>query len=229
MRIRVQFRAAEALRSIEVIFRQASDVAPVLRRWGGWLRKDADQHFEQQPGWAPLAQSTQERLDHTRTAKVTARGTVRKSYERAAGQQILARLRKGAINADTQLAELRRLSRGGSAKSSLQDGTRRYSKALESLRKQLDRARTTGKRQGGDKRASEKHSLLGKLRKSIMATAKGASVVVESRVPWAGVHNQGGGAGKGAQIPARTFLEITQEGAAALAEIALDHFLGGGR
>jgi phage gpG-like protein len=51
-------------------------------------------------------------------------------------------------------------------------------------------------------------------------------VVVESRVPWSGIHNRGGAAGRGAQIPPRPFLEVTQDGARALAAIALEHFLG---
>lgn len=225
MRLNVQFRAADALRTVEIVFRQAKDVQPVLRRWGGWLRKDAQRHFEEQPGWPGLADSTRARLEQTRTSAITARGTVRRSYEKRAAVQLAAQLRKGVVNADTKLAELRRLARGGSTRYTLQSGTRRYDRAIDRLRSQLDKARA-GRRVGGDRRASERHALLGRLRGSITAVVRGAAVVVESRVPWSKIHNQGGTAGHGSRIPARTFLEITQEAARALADIALEHFLG---
>lgn len=227
LRLNVSFKADGAIRTFDIIARNARDVAPMLRRWGGWLRADAKKHFEEQPGWAPLAQSTQERLKATRTSKITAAGQVRKSYLRRSEAGFRAAAKRGIINSGTQIAELRRLAAGGSTRYSLQAGQRRQSKALESLRRGLEKARTTGKRVGGDKRASENHRLLGKLGGSIVATIEGVKVRVESRVPWSGVHNEGGTAGKGARIPARVFLEITPEAAQALADIALDHFMKG--
>jgi len=99
---------------------------------------------------------------------------------------------------------------------------------VERLRVQPQKQQATGKRQGGDRRQAERHQVLGQLRKSLDTTLKAASVVLEARPPWSGVHNHGGTAGKGGKtkIPVRTYLEVVQETAAALAGIALDHFFG---
>ena len=114
----------------------------------------------------------------------------------------------------------------GSTSYSLQAGQRRQGAAVDRLRRQLAKAQTTGKRVGGDKRAIEKHGLLGKLASSIGAKAQGLRVVVESAVAWSRVHNEGGTVGHAAAVPERRFLEITQEAVQALAQIALDHLLG---
>lgn len=50
--------------------------------------------------------------------------------------------------------------------------------------------------------------LLGKLASSIVTKVDDGTLIVESKVPWAGVHNDGGAAGKGAQIPKREFLKL---------------------
>lgn len=232
--LNVTFRAGGALETVQAIFRRAEDVRPVLRRWGGWLRADAKKHFEEQPGWEPLAESTRERLEHTRMGAVTTQGKLRASYVRKSESAFLAQLKGGKVNSGVKLAELRRLARGGSTRHSLQDGTRRYSKALERARVLLAKAeaqKAAGKavNVGGktaDKRAIESHQLLGKLRTAIRAKAEETRVVVENAIPWSRIHNEGGTAGRGARIPARVFLEITQRAAAELAQIALDHFMG---
>lgn len=232
--LNVSFRAGGALETVQAIFRRAEDVRPVLRRWGGWLRSDAKKHFEEQPGWEPLAESTRERLEQTRMGAVTTQGKLRASYVRRTESQLLGQLKTGKVNSGVKLAELRRLARGGSTAHSLQDGTRRYSKALERARVLLAKAeaqKAAGKavNVGGktaDKRAIESHQLLGKLRTAIRAKAEETRVVVENAIPWSRIHNEGGTAGRGARIPARVFLEITQRAAAELAQIALEHFMG---
>ena len=52
--------------------------------------------------------------------------------------------------------------------------------------------------------------LLGGLAGSIRAKISGGTLTLESRVPWAGVHNEGGKVGNGATVPARPFLEWTE-------------------
>ena len=250
--LNVSFRAGGALETVQAIFRRAEDVRPVLRRWGGWLRKDAKEHFEQQPGWEPLAESTRERLEHTRMGAVTTQGKLRASYVRKSESAFLAQLKGGKVNSGVKLAELRRLARGGSTSFSLQDGTRRYSKGLERARvllakaeeqkrlaaRQREEDRLDGEQRVGgyqkvdvggkaaNKRAIESHQLLGKLRTAIRAKAEETRVVVENAIPWSRIHNEGGTAGRGARIPARVFLEITQRAAAELAQIAIEHFMG---
>jgi len=46
-----------------------------------------------------------------------------------------------------------------------------------------------------------------------------------SRIPWAGVHNDGGTANNGAVIPRRTFLEWTPERVEMFAKMANDYIL----
>ena len=241
--LNVAFRAGGALETVQAIFRRAEDVKPVLRRWGGWLRADAKEHFEQQPGWEPLAESTRERLEHTRTSAVTVQGKLRASYVKRSESAFLGQLRAGKVNSGVKLAELRRLARGGSTRHSLQDGTRRYSKALERARQLMDKAQGPTPKKHGDKRgeflralggktanrrAIESHQLLGRLRTAFRAAVQEASVVVENAVPWSRIHNEGGTTGRGGRtrIKARVFLEITARAAAELANIALEHFLG---
>lgn len=53
--------------------------------------------------------------------------------------------------------------------------------------------------------------LLGRLASSIKARIEGTLFILESTVKWAGVHNYGGAAGNGAQIPRRSFLAWRSE------------------
>jgi phage gpG-like protein len=46
-----------------------------------------------------------------------------------------------------------------------------------------------------------------------------------SRIPWAGIHNEGGTANHGAQIPKRTFLEWTPDRVEMFAKMANDYIL----
>jgi phage gpG-like protein len=50
-------------------------------------------------------------------------------------------------------------------------------------------------------------------------------LVIESAIDWAGVHNDGGTAGKGARIPKRTFLEWTPERIEKFIEIAQQYVI----
>ena len=56
------------------------------------------------------------------------------------------------------------------------------------------------------RRGRSRRRLLGKLPRVLKVSADRAGLEVESRVAWAGVHQHGGTAGKGARIPARPFL-----------------------
>ncbi len=59
---------------------------------------------------------------------------------------------------------------------------------------------------------------LGRLKTALSATYNAREMVIASKVSWAGIHQFGGVAGRGAHIPARPFLWISDEFAERFAE-----------
>lgn len=218
LKLQFKFIRGDSLKTIDAIFRNASEIKPILRRWGGYLRGEAKKTFADEKGWEPLAESTLKKLQHTRTSKVTTRGRLRASYVRRAEAGFKKGYKKDKEGTAVKLDELRKLARGNTG-----DALRTV--RLERIRKQIVKAQTTGKRVGGDSRAAEKHKLLGGLRSSLSTQLKDESVVVESRAPWSDVHNSGGSAGHGSKIPERTFLDITEKDAEMLSEIAVQQLM----
>lgn len=216
--ITVHYDDGGVQREIHLRLERLSDLNPVLRRFGRYLRAKAKDRFAAQgPGWEPLAVSTIERLQETRIARVTAHGKLRESYVKNLGhylrQQVKAGKAKGSV-----LARLEQLASGRdydpsslverrvlAAENAL--AVARNDKILDRLEKQLDKAQEQSfeERAHKGKRKIEQR-LLGKLASSLEATVSGGTLVVRSKVPWAGVHNDGGNAGRGASIPARPFL-----------------------
>lgn len=68
--------------------------------------------------------------------------------------------------------------------------------------------------------------VLGKLPSAIAVRADKNKVVAFSRVRWSSVHNDGGPAGRGARIAARTFLWASDKLKATAREIFVKHILG---
>lgn len=222
-----------AIQRFDTVADQARDAQKLLKRFAGYLNWTAKEAFTNQPGWEPLAASTQAKLQSTRTSAITVQGQVRSSYVKQAAPQLARALKTGGLAARENMAEFLRLGRSGNALDSvLSGGAGTGSRAVERLRRMLLKAaaqKAAGKRVsvGGNKRKSDRHQLLGKLRKSIerRVDVGQGEAIAESRVPWSGVHNKGGAAGHGAKIPARVFLTIDERGAVALAEIALEHLM----
>lgn len=222
-----------AIQRFDTVADQARDAQKLLKRFGGYLNWSAKEAFANQPGWEPLAASTLAKLQSTRTSAITVQGQVRSSYVKQAAPQLARALKTGGLAARENMAEFLRLGRGGNALDSvLSGGAGTGSRAVERLRRMILQAakqKAAGKRVtvGGNKRKSDRHQLLGKLRKSIerRVDVGQGEAIAESRVPWSGVHNKGGAAGHGAKIPARVFLTIDERGAVALAEIALEHLM----
>lgn len=52
---------------------------------------------------------------------------------------------------------------------------------------------------------------LGRLPGSVTTRVTPRSLIAESKVPWAGIHNEGGTAGRGSRIPARPFVFMSEE------------------
>lgn len=219
----MQFRATidtgRALSGMEVASR---NLRPLFQRWVGAARKATAEHFEQEPG-PPLAESTLRRYRHQRTASITAAGKVRKSYQRKLFAALRTQPRPGEGSTQRAEAELRRVLRGDLSQSV--DPGARYHKAIERLRKQIERAQA-GKRVGGNKRKIERHQFLGKLRKALRGGVLAAGAFYENAIAWSGAHNKGARVGNGATLPARKTLFIDDRLRATLAQIVREHFLG---
>ncbi len=73
--------------------------------------------------------------------------------------------------------------------------------------------------------------ILGRLPTAISMKTSASGVVIESKVAWSGIHQEGGTAGRGARIPARPFLWISERfldlAAEKLAKAGVRAFLGG--
>lgn len=69
--------------------------------------------------------------------------------------------------------------------------------------------------------------ILGRLPSAILVLAGDLFVRAVSRVEWSGVHQYGGTAGRGAQIPRRTFLWLSDKLIATCEQVILDHVLDG--
>jgi phage gpG-like protein len=205
----------QLLDGLEAGFR---DWEGILREWGKYLRRKANQRFaEQGPGWPGLAKSTIEDREHRYTGRITKFGKVRASYEKNRARQI-----KGQI-----LRALRRGEGRGLKGKTLGQTLGRYHQTTAALKRAAERqakkkmeARRSGKTVAA-RQQEQRRPILGRLRSSLEAkSGDGRNVIVESRAPWSSVHNEGGTVGNGAQVPERQFLVIDDEDPEMLRRIA---------
>src|SRR5262249_37193904 len=148
------------------------------RAFGGYLRKKSrDKIAQQGPGWPALAESTQEKLEHTRTSRITARGKVRKSSEAAIWKKLRRELRIGRAGI-LAMRELSRLTGGGpntdalarAYESSHSSSRDTYNQTLESLRTDLEKyGKKTAKQKRAGGRKSKKHKMLGRMGSTLAA------------------------------------------------------------
>jgi phage gpG-like protein len=208
-------------RAFDVPIKALEDLTAPLKRAGKRVREAAKQSFAQGQSrsggaWAPLAGSTQERLQQTTAGPVNVRGQVRAKYLRQARAGFERAVKAGKT---TYLAreEFNRLVAGGSTKLSLEQDVPKAlrSSAVRKLRRELEK--TDDERRSG-RRKSKKHRLLGQLAGGLRMAVKKGFVVVDHIVSWAGVHNEGGQVGHGAAVSARTFLELLEGDLTALIE-----------
>lgn len=213
--------AIESLRDLDLIF----------KRFLKWLRPEINKVFEQQgPGWAPLKEDTAKQRAASIPAKSEiirakalnplARSVLRtygKAEKRlgktAATSPLLARRQKTVAKQREQAEEAGNilLGRGASA-------GRQFKKLHERVEKYKAKAEEKIKKlESGD--------LLGRIASSIRAEISKGTLVIESGIEWAGIHNDGGTAGKGAHIPKRTFLEWTPERIDKFVEIAQQYLI----
>lgn len=189
---------------------RVSDIKEPLEETGQEIRQDSKETFAEERSrtgapWEPLAGSTKRRLEQTTVGPVTIRGQVRKKYVRQVESYLTRQHKAGKFDA-LAAKEFYRLARGGSADDAIDESVRGSFKRLRAALRKTEEKRRAGKRQ------SAKHKLLGKIYSMIRlkVSATGLRVGILKDSPLA-VHNEGGVAGKGSKLPARTFIELLAE------------------
>ena len=213
MKIKITGSAAGVVSQIEVMIGSIRNLKPILSRFARYKRGEIKDRFKSQ-SFAPLAPSTVEHREHEHVGKFTKFGKLRAKFVQRRQQQYTGKL-------------LRTLKKGDGK--GLSAFTARHAKQSERLDKQLakQQAKPAGERRIGvsvaERDAKTNRPILGKLAGSIEAVIQKDTLEMRSRVPWAGVHNDGGTAGHGAHIPQRKFLELTSDDLTQLQAIAEDY------
>ncbi len=122
--------------------------------------------------------------------------------------------KQGKVRAGVQ----RRMFRG------VGDDAERRAKVVEKYKRMIARAKRRGEKD--DKRKLDRWTPLGKLVSAFGLSIARRRITVENKVPWSAVHNDGGVAGKGAQIPKRAFLFFGPGDLEEARKIVLDALLG---
>lgn len=199
------------LRGFDRVFKlnaqRASDISEPLREIGAEIREDSKQTFEEERSrsgaqWAPLAASTQKRLEQTTVGPVNVRGEVRAKYIEQVSSYLKRKQKAGKYN-PLLGQEFYRLTHGGSADEAIDESVRKsFSRLRADLRK------TTEKRRGR-KRQATRHKLLGKLvsmvRMQLRKNLLRVGIIKDSPLE---VLNEGGIVGNGAKVEGRTFIEL---------------------
>ncbi len=254
MKITLHYDMQEIQQSMDLLIDSVDDLQPILRRFSAYKRGNVKAIFAAQgPGWKPLAPSSIEKLEHTRTDKITAQGKLRSSYLK----NRRARLQKSASRGNLANKQARRIStfrtffddkaalkkqqlkakgdKGYLAYRELNELDNLYKssssvspefKTLSLTKKKLDKLKnaSSAKKRSG-KKAIEKHKLLGKLSSSIQAQISKSKLVISSKVPWSEAQNAGATVGHNSVLPARTFLELTEQDLKIFAKIAEEYML----
>lgn len=227
-------------RSLTLAIDSLKDLKPIFGRYIKWLRPEIDKVFAAQgPGWAPLAESTQDarkqRLEavaeklrsgamRTLDRKLSAEsGRVLRKLEKRQrlmdrserGQKLLARAEKSAARQRMIREEFARLSGGQQG-----PATREAAAATKKLGERIGRRQARAEEKIA---AFERGDVLGAIASSIGYEVQGSTLTVFSHIKWAGAHNDGATVGHGARVPERKFLEWTPERIAKLAEIAAQY------
>lgn len=213
--------------SLDVMGKSFAELRPMLSKFSKYMRQEIDKVFSSQGNgsWEGRSDAAQSKFDASKAAKIakiegskyrSLVGSIRSSKKKAE-----RRLEKATPTIGKLLTKSKWQSYAKSKKAlaSAQKSTARYADQLG----QIDRFVATGDRSGLDKKlvprverrdakaakkiaALEKGDLLGNIANSFQIDITGTSWSMASRIPWAGVHNEGGTVGHGAVIPARLFL-----------------------
>lgn len=200
-------------RDIKLMVNRLSDLGPVWRRFTAYMRKEIDEEFETggHGSWAPRKKEESEvkkaarieriernkyrglqsrlRSEHKRAMKTLAKGT---------DKSRLGEKRARAV--EKKRAQIQHIAQLAIGDIPLQpDFDKRLYKRVERRIVQAEKR----------KQAVEEGQLLGRMSHAFGIEVTKDSWRMFSRIPWAHVHNEGGTAGNGANIPKRTFLRWT--------------------
>jgi phage gpG-like protein len=219
----IAFNSDALTKKWRLIADESQDLDEVLKAFGAYLRKKAKDKFAQEgPGWPRLAESTANRLQHTFNNKFTVSGGIRKSAASSIKKGLQKAIKSGKlpVAAKAKLEDIIKNGIRGNSYALMAYGSFKFKKdselnPVEKLEKSLVKFKSLShderKAKLEKKRKSSTHKLLGKIAGSIKSRLRKNVLEVYSAIEWAGVHNDGGQAGKGSKIPKRTFLELDDE------------------
>ena len=217
MPIRIEIETDGAVRELEILADSFAEIRPVFAKFSAYMRSEIQAVFDSDGGgkWPerktpkPLGEEAKAaKIEKIRSSQYSSlSGALRSSQRKAArllartpqsDSKLTERRRKSAAKYEAQLAEVQRLSQGGS-------------KDQKGFRKLYERAGRREERAARKIDRLERGALLGQVANSFSIDFDKSNWEMFSRIAWAGVHNEGGSAGHGARIPARVFLEWTPE------------------
>lgn len=208
MHLVVELRVDGAVNRFNALAQSYRSLDPALRSFGGYLLKK----FRGPHQFTALAEST---LKERESRQEAADEAVKKVKQAQMRRKLVRELKRaqskmGAVAAHNRymvLKEFDRIVNGGSAAAALIDA-----KAAASLTKRIERA--------GGKGSSK---ILGRVTNANKAEVKNGVLRAGSTISWAQVHNEGGTAGHGAEIPQRTWIEVTSDDVQVLANLLEDY------
>ena len=207
-------------RKIKTLARTAADLGPALKIFNAYYKARLAERFASQgPGWAPRADSTEERHEHRqRQAQALAvhqlKRKLSRELKRAIRRQRLGKGKASSVERRYQvLKEFERQVVDGIMGRQL-GADRRTEKTVAGLRERRARA---------EAKASER--ILGRIPASMYSQIAKGTLTVDSRIPWAGSHNEGDVVGHGAHLPARPFNYLEAIDVDVLVEILVNRML----
>ena len=170
-----------------------------------------------------------------------ARGAVTFTFERGLFEGF-ATMKRRAKNTRAALTKLRGpLQRDLKAHAKSQDSpdgswpkrSKKAAKRAAGRKATVRRGRTRGASKTRGARSSIRFigggNLLGKLPDTVIVRSRNGELSARSPVPWSGIHNEGGRAGRGSKIPARPFVFLSPKISKLAAETLNGHLLKGWR
>jgi len=220
------------VRNLNLLADKFSDLSPVLGPFSAFMRNEIQEVFDSQGhgAWAARKESSQTHLEARKASKIARieatkfsglenrlrseyRRTIKRAEKPAKTEKIAAGRQRAIRRKEAQMAEVARLAAGGESQPRGQTALyRRVERRIVQSEKKIE--------------AVKEGKLLGRIANSCKINYNKTSWEMESQVPWASVHNEGGTAGRGAKISERRFLEWTDARLEKFVEMAAAYLLG---
>ena len=234
MKFNVDLNAEPIVRAFAMMAEAARDLNKPLKEFDAYYAKRVQQRFDDGgPGWPPLAKGgaarnaqkanrsfmkklgreawrAADKLDMKAKAEVDARAQRGVDEQGDATWKKASKATQSAFKALQRrvqtIEEARRMLTGQGASEAMKP------KAQEKLAARVGRAEARGGKMLGSR-----------LPQSFKSKIRNGTLTRSSDIPWAGIHNEGGKVGRGAEIPARPFLFWDEDDMTKLAEILKRH------